>query len=274
MDRQVGYKKFFKPSLNKTVIENDLDKTLERSNLMVLHDLAIAASHLTGAPRNDNKGTYKAGFTLAEVLVTLAIIGVVAALALPTLITNIQDYQNKTAFKKFYSDLANANNEILSDYDGTILGKNGSTNQTEWYINNLKTHMPALKQCGWAGGGPLQTAGNCWHANGIVKYFDGTAFPDITTAPALVFKNSAIMMSFTSSSTCIAWGDLCLAFIVDANGHKGPNTVGEDIFYIGIQRSSIRPMGTQYDTGADSMRCEPGYEGRGCAYRVLMGIDY
>jgi len=45
----------------------------------------------------------KNAFTLAEVLVTLAIIGVVAALTIPSLVTRVQDIQYKTAWKKNYS---------------------------------------------------------------------------------------------------------------------------------------------------------------------------
>lgn len=42
----------------------------------------------------------KNGFTLAEVLITLAIIGVVATLTLPALMTNTQEQQARTALKK------------------------------------------------------------------------------------------------------------------------------------------------------------------------------
>lgn len=47
-------------------------------------------------------------FTLAEVLITLGIIGVVAAITIPTLVNNIQDQQWKTAYKKAYSTLSQA----------------------------------------------------------------------------------------------------------------------------------------------------------------------
>ena len=44
-----------------------------------------------------------AAFTLAEVLITLAIIGIVAAMTIPTISHNIQHAVLKTQFKKFYS---------------------------------------------------------------------------------------------------------------------------------------------------------------------------
>lgn len=43
------------------------------------------------------------GFTLSEVLITLVIIGIVAALTIPTISKNIQHAVLKNQFKKFYS---------------------------------------------------------------------------------------------------------------------------------------------------------------------------
>ena len=48
------------------------------------------------------------GFTLAEVLITLGVIGIVAAMTIPTLIANIKGAQYRTKFKKVISTLSNA----------------------------------------------------------------------------------------------------------------------------------------------------------------------
>ena len=60
-----------------------------------------------------------AGFTLAEVLITLGIIGVVAAMTMPTLINSTNGAQYKTAFKKALSVMSQAvaMNIALNDYD-------------------------------------------------------------------------------------------------------------------------------------------------------------
>ena len=50
--------------------------------------------------------TKRFGFTLAEVLITLGIIGVVAAMTIPTLISNTNGAQFKTGFKKALSTLS------------------------------------------------------------------------------------------------------------------------------------------------------------------------
>ena len=72
-----------------------------------------------------------AGFTLAEVLITLGIIGVVAAMTMPTLINSTQGAQYKTAYKKALSVLSQAvvMNIALEDYDlsQTVKGTNPNT---------------------------------------------------------------------------------------------------------------------------------------------------
>ena len=49
--------------------------------------------------------TKRFGFTLAEVLITLGIIGVVAAMTIPTLISNTNGAKFRSQFKKTLSTL-------------------------------------------------------------------------------------------------------------------------------------------------------------------------
>ena len=56
------------------------------------------------------------GFTLAEVLVTLGIIGVVAAMPMPSLIANHNEKQTVVQLKKVYATLSNAYVSVLNEY--------------------------------------------------------------------------------------------------------------------------------------------------------------
>ena len=58
---------------------------------------------------------FKSAFTLAEVLITLVIIGVIAALTVPTLIQNTQKQEYVTALKKAYSTLSQATQQIIAE---------------------------------------------------------------------------------------------------------------------------------------------------------------
>lgn len=60
-----------------------------------------------------------AGFTLAEVLITLGIIGVVAAMTIPTLISNVTANRYKSQFKKTISTLVQAGRLNQARYDWT-----------------------------------------------------------------------------------------------------------------------------------------------------------
>ena len=69
----------------------------------------------------------KSGFTLAEVLITLAIIGVVSSMTLPTLNTNIGASRNRAALKKALSTLNGAvrMNEGTNGWNFSALTANG-----------------------------------------------------------------------------------------------------------------------------------------------------
>lgn len=85
--------------------------------------------------------TKRFGFTLAEVLITLGIIGVVAAMTIPTLISNTNGAQFKTAYKKALSTLNQAvlMNLAMDDTDFSTLNKESDTSVTSGRMSDLLT---------------------------------------------------------------------------------------------------------------------------------------
>ena len=84
----------------------------------------------------------KTGFTLAEVLITLAIIGVVATMTLPALMNNTQEQQAKTGLKKGLNTLTEAaqTNLAIDGYDYGSVGltsTNPNANEQEQSIGKL-----------------------------------------------------------------------------------------------------------------------------------------
>ena len=79
----------------------------------------------------------KLGFTLAEVLITLGIIGIVAAMTIPVLMTNYQKKTTATRAKKAYSELLQAiklsenDNESMESWN---VGETSSIENTKKYV--------------------------------------------------------------------------------------------------------------------------------------------
>ena len=88
----------------------------------------------------------KLGFTLAEVLITLGIIGVVAALTLPNLIAKYQRTVTVNKVKKFYTvmsaatNIAIAENGSMDSWDAFTKHHNGEEMQ-HWFDKYLKPHL-------------------------------------------------------------------------------------------------------------------------------------
>ena len=85
----------------------------------------------------------KSAFTLAEVLITLGIIGVVAAMTLPTLVNNKQNKELQTQFKKVYSELNQMSRLFYKDYGMSVseyLG--GTSNGSATYQKFLNEIFP------------------------------------------------------------------------------------------------------------------------------------
>lgn len=93
----------------------------------------------------------KNGFTLAEVLITLGVIGVVAALTLPTLIANYKKNVTVNKVKKFYSVMSQATNTAIAlngsmeNWDGFSSHHNGKEVKN-WFNKYLKPHIKVIDE--------------------------------------------------------------------------------------------------------------------------------
>ena len=91
------------------------------------------------------------GFMLAEVLITLGIIGVVAALTLPVLIQNYQKKATATSVKKAYSELNQIIESAKADYgDPSGWSYYEQANLAEWVQTYIEPYVKVVghKSCG------------------------------------------------------------------------------------------------------------------------------
>ena len=168
------------------------------------------------------------GFTLAEVLITLGIIGVVAAMTMPTLINSTQGAQYKAAFKKALSALSQAVtlNVALDEVDfGDITDSYTMEKILSQRMNVVRTETTQVADYTIG-----NTANDVTNGQGNTTLFmnDGIMFqfdPDIGKS-----QNGAdgACTKDTTVSGVGAWNitkqKACSGF-VDVNGTKGPNKV-------------------------------------------------
>lgn len=206
----------------------------------------------------------RSAFTLAEVLITLGIIGVVAALTISTLMNNINDMELKTAWKKDYAVIAQAISRLASDNNGDL--GNGVFDISNF--NNtrdaIKPYVLYTKACD-----RYSSFNNCWPGN--YKNLDGTAgtWPDL---PSIMLSNGSTIMIAVLNPTCTGAinniPDVCGYIPVDVNGMKGPNVQGRDEFSLWVTRTgAIKPEGTTTD-GRDTWCANK--VGQGCSAPALL----
>ena len=161
------------------------------------------------------KGT-KNAFTLAEVLITLGIIGVVAAMTMPTLLNSTQGAQYRTAYKKVLSVLSQAVvlNVALDDYDLSQATVSQNTDGTSASLYNLfNNRMNVARVCG--GGAATCGANDSWQV-GDAK------FGNKQTNNYTFFFNDGTTLSFPKTAANCTEAAKCQG-ILDVNGAKNPN---------------------------------------------------
>ena len=208
----------------------------------------------------------KVAFTLAEVLITLGIIGVVAAITLPTLVANYKEKVFVVSAKKNYSVLTNAinkwNEENGAIGDASAFWISEATDedltfQLAKYLNAAKVCTYAkLRECG--GGYDIMQYkkmndgnGNTTQENWIsyksrIVLTDGTFVSlqsdraNSTNCERLIWVNekdqNGNFIEDSTSSTGFKGHyqnhNVCGRLAYDTNGLKGPNQIGVDVFQI------------------------------------------
>ncbi|MDD3150483.1 MAG: prepilin-type N-terminal cleavage/methylation domain-containing protein, partial [Candidatus Gastranaerophilales bacterium] len=123
-----------------------------------------------------NKIGKKTGFTLAETLIVIAIIGIIASIVTPMLFGTTSDAELKAAWKKSYSDLTQATMMIVADNGGTLAGAfPGDAAGSEDLKNAFAEKLNIIKDCSgtstYGGTGSGVSAEGCWHSGTNSWYY-------------------------------------------------------------------------------------------------------
>lgn len=167
----------------------------------------------------------KNGFTLAEVLITLAIIGVVATLTLPALMTNTAEQQAKTALKKGINTLTEAaqTNQAIAGFDyasfkDTATGS--ETNQSLYALLANRTNVDYRKTNSASTRSIVDGNAKAGGTNYVVFFRDGSALSFNPSKTKYDQNQTSGKKVSEKESDGLSYG---IAAIYDTNGEKGPN---------------------------------------------------
>ena len=183
----------------------------------------------------------RAAFTLAEVLITLAVIGIVAALTIPALVQNHNEHVWKTAKDLLEKKLVEVTRRM--NIDGVMTGYN----TTEAYFDTFRKYMKIVKFC------DNSNINKCYSPKVITTGKDGEIEIDTSavkksmqlglrswntnTVAFVIADGTTVIMAYNPDCETVdpisAEGQKgqvgCMGMVIDVNGKKGPNRVGKDI---------------------------------------------
>lgn len=200
-------------------------------------DIALKRSGGGGITRASREFS---GFTLAEVLITLGIIGIVAAMTLPAVINKTQDKQFKTAFKKQYSAFAQAmemayieDGQTYEDVEWLQMPRYFCLIQKQLKVLNSGLKCDEVLSDGYISNQEWPATGKkYWHNDN--KWFDKQAKPQ-------GLNGGYLALSFLLPDGALVNFNCSKQIFIDVNGYKKPNTIGKDIFFFSVQPKQMVP---------------------------------
>lgn len=174
----------------------------------------------------------KFGFTLAEVLITLGIVGVIAAITLPTLITDTSSAQIGPKLAKAVSVFEQANEVMLNDSS----------------VDSISDMLNIV-----SGEDRTETVINTEYWTAISDYLKGSLYTD-----GYLTKDGTALAIFNwitpEDSAAPSHKQRIADFFVDINGDSAPNTASVDRFQFAMYNDgSVRPWGgTNYGEANDA----------------------
>ena len=218
---------------------------------------------------NKSKRKKHLGFTLAEVLITLGIIGVVAAMTIPTLITSYQKHVTVTKLQKAISILNQAYKLSFDD--------NGEPSATEAYAMGSEEYFkqywaPYIKtavicttyqECGYKSITPwLESNGN----QITIVVVDKKCRTTFYTSDGFLY------IIFTAQGTSNPEGTVQNTHVyVDINGGEGPNILGRDVFIltrVEKEGGGVQPFGYEKSSSIINASCSKKGAGYYCAEKI------
>ena len=269
----------FIPTLSPSLINEGVQVTpfLKEDKIGISNKVPKNEISLSSNPPTLLSSQKKTAFTLAEVLITLGIIGVVAAMTMPVLISNIKAQQLRTAFLKGYSIISQAFELYNND-------SNCTTTECLAYgmdfANEIRPYFKEVEYCVRSQHSkdycfPISTTDTkYWNFSKKTKGIASKMFDD-----GQILTPDGMLITFEQQQA----ENKSIFIGLDINGrNRMPNVLGQDLFLFQIidrgGRGFVVPVGrddTDYPSDEycnfESASRENGY---GCAARALAEPDF
>ncbi len=238
---------------NKNLKENNMIKNSSRVDFSLPETNGLPRSLRSLAMTKNNPTTanavplpltreVKRAFTLAEVLITLGIIGIVAAMTLPALIANHQKTQTATRLKRAYNVISNAIQQAKSEHGDVELWELSSSNDiqasSDFANTYLIPYMNVIKKC------DTSITDDCTYKPTSMK---GTNLGNLPLHTRFVLNDGTLIFIQSRVNDAEHVFPRIIYVNVDINGFKGPNISGKDYFQFAIcldtTQDIYRPLG-------------------------------
>ena len=170
------------------------------------------------------------GFTLAEVLVTLGIIGVVSAMTVPSLMQNHQRKTYVTQLHKVYNEIQQALMQYQTDKNAVNLTEAGLTSIAA-VKSFLQTYFRVIETCDGVTSPCFSTTYKNMNGDNVAQSVTWGA------ASCVVISSGASFCIDRPDYATISYGGYTTTYgnvFIDVNGAKGPNILGRDAYYLAI----------------------------------------
>ncbi len=189
------------------------------------------------------RGKKVAAFTLAEVLITLGIIGVVAAMTMPVLITKYQKNVMKTQFKKSYANITNTINFVQAkngyNYECYSIPNGYEYSECEQFWNEVLKELKVIKTCAYRDdncGVLYKDRPEVLSEGGATNNMSCSFLAENNPDSKLQVLNDGSFIILTINGGYGGYNPHHkVYFTLDVNGEKGPNKWGYDVFYLMLE---------------------------------------
>jgi len=259
---------------NPLLLQARVNKTVK--NLFTYSPINLFTNNKTvsaHSPFTTHHSRKRCAFTLAEVLITLGIIGVVAAMTMPTLIQKHQEQVTVTRVKKFYSLInqtllmAIKDNGYVDEWNFIESDEDSGNILSDKFAGYFKPYLKIAKDCGSNAGclGYTKKVNLLSGAEHNTNYEINKSYYKMILTDGTYMWMRRDWGTETNSQPCNdsdgGLAKVCGAIWIDINGKTQPNTIGKDIFIFYIQKNRIMPS-LKNDCKADN-------NGWGCTNYIL-----